>query len=196
MKVEMKVPELELCDSGLTGHGGHSWVHDWSQVAGSEAPRVGLSWRYSLCVPSPLQVPESLPQMGGVLKRWGAMGEVEHADSCLVLAPDRILTCLQCAICLGTLSFFLHFAQIETWVQHPPLVSHSLSLLLASTTLSLLWSLTRGRVGPLWTCRVIQERAVGKQPSSATLGCFWGAACVSASKKATVTLLPPQPWQP
>ena len=32
---------------------------------------------------------------------WG----VGHADSCLVLAPDRILTCLQCAICLGTQFF-------------------------------------------------------------------------------------------
>lgn len=81
---------------------GPSWVHDWSQVAGSEAPRVGLSWHYSLSVhdfPSPS--PWILAAEGRGVETGGA-----HAGSCLVLAPDRILIYLQCAICLGTQTIF------------------------------------------------------------------------------------------
>lgn len=78
----------------------------------------------------------------------------------------------------------------------PPLVSHSLSLLLASTTLSLLWSLTRGRVGPLWTCRVIQGMSCGEAAAISHLGLLLRCCLCKCQQRQLSPLLLPSHGSP
>lgn len=78
----------------------------------------------------------------------------------------------------------------------PPLVSHSLSLLLASTTLSLLWSLTRGRVGPLWTCRVIQGMSCGEAATISHLGLLLRCCLCKCQQRQPSPLLLPSHGSP
>ena len=58
-------------------------------------------------------------------------------------------------------NFFLHSAQMEPWVQIP-LVSQPI------TAPSI--HHTRGQVGPLWTCRIIQGMSCGEAATISHLG--------------------------
>lgn len=110
----------------------------------------GARTRAFECVFSPFPKPGGLPQVHGVLNKWGLCGLLAYIS-------DRGPSCLMCCLCRHQY-FFPCSAQKQPWVQ-VPFIPHSWSLPPAFATL--LCSHTAELIRPVWTLGMYWEVSCG-----------------------------------